>query len=430
VHFVPKHYSEARRKKIRQTKAVPNRPTVSYATLHEMGYQADDEAFRSDEVFAASIKTKQFFQGLKDTNDKSEKGKLSRNKFNFPNLLCRFVQAYVMDYNYLFTGDNPAVKSFFGAAKKANPAISTSYLAEKAMQYMSGIRFPNTKNLKLNPHYRRTTKKPKHPYLGYTDVYAFHPEYFWQHASYILDLNRRGLINISHIFQFEAEVMFESTIPGRYHYYRDIFRMPDFSKSWTDAIEREFGYSKATWTRHKNELTKLTALKSESWIKRVMEHVTKHRAKMLESTVKYLLAHEAEARFPVQPYIEGQVTQTPASISPNDKSKWKKLSPDTPPAPFYQRMEKLSLQGDDPVKNSMSFGGEQLYPAFTFTSGWKDNCANQLPDSVVTTGVCDGQIIIVNNIQYVIKLTKGSKEPTAQNPCGNLFIATPRLLGG
>jgi hypothetical protein len=430
VHFVPRHYSGARRKKLRQTKAVPNRPTVSYATLNEMGYDADDEVLHPDEVSAGGIKTKLFFQALKAADDKNEKGKASRNKFKFPNLFCRFVQAYVMDYNYLFSGSNPAVAAFFGATKKANPAISTSYLAEKAMQYMSGVRFPNSKDVRLNPHYRRTTKKPKHPYMGYTDVYAFHPEYFWQHASYILDLNRRGLINISHIFQFEAEVMFESTIPGRYHYYRDFFRMPDFSKVWTAAIEREFGYSKATWTRHRNELTNLTALKSEGWIKRVMEHVTKHRAKMLESTVKYLLAHEAEARFPVQPYIEGQATQTPDSISPNDKSKWTKLSPDTPPTPFYQRMEKLSLQGVDPVKKAISFGGEQLYPAFKLTSGWKDNCANQLPDSVVVTGVCDGQIIIVNEIQYVIKLSKGSKEPTDQNQNGHIFIATPRLMGG
>lgn len=430
VHFVPKHYSGDRRKKLRRTKATTNRSTVSYATLKEMGYDADDELLDPNEVTAASMKTNQFFKALKVADDKNEKSNSSRNKFQFPKLFYRFVQAYVMSYDYLFNGRNPAITGFYGAVRRENPGISTTYIAEKAMHYMSGKRFPDEKGLKLNPHYRRTTKKPKHPYLGYTDVYTFDPFYFWKNASYILDLNRRGLINISHMYQFEAEVLFESSIPGKYHFYRDIFRMPDFSKAWSTAVENEFGYTKKMWTQHRNELIKLTSTTSANWLDRVMEKVIEHRAKMLEKTVKYLLKQEYEGSFPVMPYVEAQVAHTPDSISPIDKFKWKKQSVDTPPTPFYRRMENLSLQ-DDAVKKELDFDNDHCYPTFNLTQGWQDKKPNQLPDHVIATGVEHGQIIIVNNIQYVVQRTKGmGKEPTSNNPYGNIFIAIPRLRGG
>ena len=206
--------------------------------------------------------------------------------------------------------------------------------------------------------------------------------------------------------------------------------MPDFSKSWGSVIEREFGYTKKMWTQHRNELANMTVLTSEKWIKRVMERVIKHRANMLENTVKYLLAQEHEPRFPVMPYVEGQVVHTPDSISPKDKSKWKKISSGTPPTPFYQRMGNLSLGEKDPVKKVIQFSGGHNYPTFNLKDGWRDNLPNQFPDHIIATGVIDGQIIIVNNIQYVLKKSKGSKEPTNQNPQGHIFIAVPKLKGG
>jgi hypothetical protein len=434
VHFVPKHYNNERRQRLRQARTTTGRPTVSYATLTDMGYEADDESLNPDEVAAGRRKTKSFFDSLRSAQDKREPNKASRNKFNFPNLFYRFIQAYVMNYDYLFSGENPAITTFFDASTKANPAISTSYLAQKAMQYMAGVRFPNKRDLRLDPHYRRSTKKPKHPYLGYTDVYVFDPSFLWQNGHYILDLMRRSLINISHIFQFEAEILFESDIPGQYHYYRDIYHVPDFSQTWTSRMETDFGYSKALWSRHRNALAKiLTKDNYNKWLENVMEHVIAHRAVMLEKLLKYLLATEVDKRFPIIPYMEGSVVDNPSNISPQNKGKWKKITPGTPDEPFYQQMKALTLQSQapsSPTKNVYMPGIPQ-YPTFNLSPDqWTDHQPNQVPDHIVATGIQAGSIIVVNDIQYTIRGTAGMQEPNTENPHGKIFIAVPRLRGG
>lgn len=72
-------------------------------------------------------------------------------------------------------------------------------------------------------------------------------------------------------------------------------------------------------------------------------------------------------------------------------------------------------------------------PRFTLAPiQWNDNQPNTIPDAIIAAGIYNGQIIMVNDIQYQV-VQQGGKSAVAstdQNPQGLAFRAVPRLRGG
>lgn len=313
-HFCPSMFGQPERRELCQDTSV-GKTVASMATLKAAGIKPGEEVDETSTEFQhAHAQTKLFFQKLRESEDKNEKRKTSRNKKEFVNLFYRFIQAYVMNYNNLFNrGD---IVKDFGAETKYTPLASTSYAARRSMPYASGIRTDRQKFSKrrLDPHYRRSTGKPKHPRLGFTDVFAMDPEYVKENGIHILDLIAQGKISISHLYKFEYEIAFESMIPGKFHYHREIFDMPRFDKEYSADMKDHFGIDKGYFTRIKNELFNLEQHRNSdaypALVNRIIENVIKHRAARLENQIKGQLFNEADgSKFVAFPFKEGEISE-------------------------------------------------------------------------------------------------------------------------
>ena len=325
IHFSPKVFTKDMRK-IARNNLEGGKAIVSRATAQDAGYEADDDADENDkELKKAHKKIIKFFDNMRDENDRDERIATSRNKTEFSNLYYRFVQAYVMNYDRLFN-KGEIVKDFEADTKK-NPIVSTSYKPDRAMIYSSGMRH-NPKQFgsnRLDPHYRRSTGKAKHPHLGFIDIFSMNPSYFQANGQHILDMIHRGEISISHLYKFEYEVFFESMIPGEYHSFREILTLPRFDKEYNEEFKEKYGFTKNLYTRIKNRLMSLTEHRnSEEYSKIVndiIEHIIKYRAKVVKEKIDYNLYHSQNKQYAAYPAPDDKLS---TELIVADSPRWSK----------------------------------------------------------------------------------------------------------
>lgn len=328
LHHAPSYFSQAQRKANRAD-TTPKRTTVSYATLKKSGYEADDEVDEKAKKFVdAHQKVKASFDAMRAKEDAKETKAVTRNKKAFGNLYYRFIQAYVENYNTLFNAGT--VKDHFGFDSTDNPAVSTTYLPDKAMKYASGMR--NQKEVqkhRLNPHYRRSTGKAKHPHLGFTDVFAMDVQYVKENGAHILELIHTGKIGIGHIKQFECEILFESMIPGQYHIHREIFSLPNFNSEYQAEYEEEYGLSKRMFNSFKKKIIDNPYPRNSNGeleiLDELIEQIVVHKGAKLKEKIDAQLFKEDPNKptYSVYPFRDGEVAID--AVSPNEKDKWRKV---------------------------------------------------------------------------------------------------------
>lgn len=327
-HHDPSYFSQEKRQAERED-LTAGKPAVSYATFKASGYQADDEVDETSEEFVnGHQKIKKFFTDMRGKVDRKETDAPTRNKKVFENLYFRFVQAYVENYNQLF--NEGTVKKDFGFDVAHNPAVSTTYLPDKAMKYASGMRNQKGADIhRLNPHYRRATGKAKHPHLGFTDVFAMDIDYVQANGAHILELVHQGKIGIGHIKQFECEILFESMIPGQYHVHREVFSLPNFDSEYQAEYEEKYGLSERIFNRFKERIRDREYPRNSNGeleiLNDLIEQIVAHLGMKLKEKMEAKLYKEkpADSKYAVFPFRDGKLTTV--AISPKEKEKWRKV---------------------------------------------------------------------------------------------------------
>lgn len=251
VHFDPTYFNKQKRKELyRSYIHAPHTPedTCSYATtkLLEQEEKQSGIKFTTSEQLAvsnAAKEVKQYLQKLKATPNKKPRLH-DKRKTEYARLMQDYVHLYAEVVN------QQRIKTDFGFAYPYNPLISTSFLSERAFVYASGMLFPQ--GHRLNPHYRRSTGKAKHPILGVIFSYAIAPQYAFENSVNVLDWNHQGLIGIKGHYQHECEVIFETFIPRQYMMRRTLLKLPDFSVEKSNTPPR-LGYADA---KHQGKFTR------------------------------------------------------------------------------------------------------------------------------------------------------------------------------
>lgn len=246
VHFFPEYFSHEQRRGIRQTKKNPH-PSYSLSTLLDSGYEAGDEPDENDpKIRTTHKKTLDFITTLQQTPDKKEPklGKTaptkSRNEKVFSTLFWREMQMYINSYSTLFNQN--AIRTFFGFTSPHNPHVSLSWKTDIAANYALGLR-ANTNPCRRDPHYRRYDCRPKHPILGYIDVYGLPLAVVAMNGVDRLVEFNRGNIELSKFYRGEAEIIFHSYVSGHYHIRRYLVKLPSCEhRTMTPAEYAMFGY--------------------------------------------------------------------------------------------------------------------------------------------------------------------------------------------
>lgn len=308
VHFVPKHFPKQTRDTVFESRKNAH-TTYSFSTLIDAGYEAGDEPDEDDdEITAIHERNKQFIAGLKATPDKKEKTTAghpppaARNKKVFTNLFWRETQAYINSYSVLF--NKKGIQTNFAFASPNNPHLSLSWKTEIAGMYSSGVRFGWKRGERRDPHYRRSTGKPKHPTVGYIDVFELPLDYVRSEGvDRILAYNAHK-IDLSNIHLAEAEVIFHSMISKEYHVRRYMVVMPSFSKvtSQAEHDEKYFGIQNAgAYTRARNSLFKSIGgmAKGDSyhkWVTLRAEHAVAAQARLIDNATDVRLFRSGKVR--------------------------------------------------------------------------------------------------------------------------------------
>lgn len=352
MHFAPSFFNQATREAVLEDTAV-GKPAVSHATSVLAGYDADDEVDETSNVFKEADKEiKRKFKKMKLSKDKPETANenSTRNKKQFETLYYRFVQAYVENYDQLFS--KGGIKKDFGFDAKHNPGVSSAYRCDRAMHYAAGDRVKqDPKQNRRNPHFRRTTGRLKHRNLGFTDVYAMDIPYVKSEGAHVLDLIQRGKIGIGHVKQFECEILFESHIPGKYHILREPFKLPSFKSNYSDKIMRKYGLSYQEYMKYKNSFQYMTDENGSSsaydLLNKLVKLIIAHHSQALEAKARELLANGEAELYDAFPSKQNRLEPEP--VSPNNKAVW---SPQ--PKPQVARTPELQDDGVDAVTNQIN----------------------------------------------------------------------------
>lgn len=247
VHFVPNYFTKAARDDAYTTRQQAH-TTYSFSTLIDAGYEAGDEPDEDDQaIVVIDQRNRQFVATLKEADDKKEKTTCgrkppaTRNERKFENLFWREIQAYINSYSTLF--NFKGIQTNFGFASLLNPHVSITWKTEVAGMYGSGVRFGWKRGERRDPHYRRYDGKPKHPNLGYIDVFEFPLDYIRNEGVDRLLAYNDGKIDLSNIHLAEAEVIFHSMVEKQYHVRRYPIVLPSFTKvtSQARAEKEHFG---------------------------------------------------------------------------------------------------------------------------------------------------------------------------------------------
>ncbi len=295
VHFSPKYFTEEACEKVKKHKR-EHHITYSQSTLFDAGYKADDEVSEDDKRIVARHKHNvKFINTLKDKDDHKEKNikghapAATRNDKEFENLYYRFMQVYINSYHTLF--NIGSIKIDFGFDSLNNPLISASWNVKKAAMYASGFRFEwEKRKLRKDPHYRRFTGKPKHPNLGYIDLYIFDVAYVREQGFDRQIMCAEGHIKLSAYYRAEAEIIFNSMISKEYHLRRCIIGLPSFDKSYKGNKNYFAHYgitSKELYITHKENIQGLRSKKDDKYkkvINSLTESTANAQAEIIEKT--------------------------------------------------------------------------------------------------------------------------------------------------
>jgi hypothetical protein len=298
VHFSPKYFSKEAVENIKETRN-ERHTTFSQSTLFDAGYSADDEVNETDKkIRKRHNRNLNFIQKLKESPDKKEKkiGKIkpaaSRNNIEFESHYYRYMQVYINSYGRLF--NQGAIVSDFGFVSTNNPEVSASWNFVKGAMYGSGVRINwNNPQLRKNPHYRRFTGKPKHPNVGYLDIFVFDIDYARTHGFDRQIMCQEGLIYLSAFYRHEAEIIFHSMIPAKFHERRYILSMPSLDKDYSSDFS-EYGinscsaYNKLRETIRTFPKNKASEAYKEK-INKITEKAATAQATFIEKTIQYRL---------------------------------------------------------------------------------------------------------------------------------------------
>lgn len=311
VHFSPKHFKSTQIQKVKQS-LEQKHPTFSQSTLFGAGYSAADDVDEEDSKIKKRHKQNlKFVTRLKESEDHKEKkiGKtkpcVTRNKQEFENLYYRYMQVYISNYNRLFSVGS--IKVDFGFDSKYNPEVSASWNFCKAAMYASGYRFDWKKNkLRKDPHYRRFTGKAKHPHIGYLDVYVFDVEFVRTHGFDRQLMCKDDLIKLSQFYRHEAEIIFHSMIPSKYHSRRCILSLPSFDVCYAENRNLFFQQGIRTKLSYKNFKEQVLSLPERkrteeyrNFVDSVTEIASKAQATLIEKTIHYRLYASKKPKFVV-----------------------------------------------------------------------------------------------------------------------------------
>ncbi|MDX2345349.1 MAG: hypothetical protein QNK11_00545 [Legionella sp.] len=298
VHFSPKYFKREAINQVKTTLATP-KPTYSQSTLFDAGYDADDDVEETDAaIVARHTRNITFVDGLKAKADKKEKKvgthtpPATRNNIAFESLYARFMQVYINSYSTLFNVGT--IKADFGFDTQRNPLVSASWNFVKSAMYGSGFRFDwKQRDLRRDPHYRRFTGKPKHPNMGYLDLYQLDVNYVRTNGFDRQLMCKKGTINLSAFYRAEAEIIFASMIPQKYHLSRTMISLPSFHLPYNTANKAYFssyGITKAMHTKYKAAIFSSTDKASDAYQK-IINPLTERTVKQQVSTVEATAQH-------------------------------------------------------------------------------------------------------------------------------------------
>ncbi|MFJ1267892.1 hypothetical protein ACD661_04870 [Legionella lytica] len=305
VHFVPKYFPKPTRNAVIASRKQPH-TTFSFSTLIDAGYEAGDEPEEDDaQIVAIHQRNTQFVAELQITPDRKEKRTeghpppAARNNKKFDSLYWREIQAYINSYSVLF--NKKGIQTNFSFASLNNPHISLSWKTEVAGMYSSGVRFGWKRGERRDPHYRRCNAIPKHPTVGYIDVYELPLDYVrTEGVDRLLAYNDR-LIDLSNIHLSEAEIIFHSMIPKEHHVLRFMVIMPSFNAP-SAANRKDFGMQNSgAYTRARNDLFACISQQSkgekyQKWVTQRAEHAVSAQATLIDKTMDVRLFKSGRAR--------------------------------------------------------------------------------------------------------------------------------------
>lgn len=307
VHFVAKYFPKDTREYVYNTRTNPH-TTFSLSTLIDSGYEADDEP---DEDDAAIIETHQrnmdFIATLNNTPDKQEKkiakrNPIQRNNRQFENLFWREIQVYINSYDTLFNLNGIQIN--FSFASVNNPHLSLSWKTGVAGMYGGGVRFGWKSHQRFDPHYRRYDGKPKHPNVGYIDVFEFPIDYVRANGVDRLLAYNDNKIDLSNIHLAEGEIIFHSMIPQEFHVRRYMVVLPSFNKEnfQAEIDDKYFGIrSKAAFSRAKDGFFRSVLGKPkdqdyQKWVTKRTEHAVKAQAALIDKATDVRLFQNEKIR--------------------------------------------------------------------------------------------------------------------------------------
>ncbi|MFA5959013.1 MAG: hypothetical protein WC785_00675 [Tatlockia sp.] len=298
IHFSPTYFKTEAIEQIKQTKEQMH-PAYSQSMLFDTGYLAGDEVDETDkQIRKRHNHILKFIEKLKNTPDHKEKkiGTLapaaSRNKIEFDSLYYRYMQVYINSYNRLF--NKGAIKVDFGFDTKNNPEVSASWSFIKGAMYASGARINwNKSKLRKDPHYRRFTGKPKHPNIGYLDVYVFDIDYVRTNGFDRQIMCQEGFIKLNAFYRHEAEIIFHSAIPVEFHERRYIISLPALNMAYSTELSKYGIASRRAYNMTKEKIRSLPANKHSDEYKREINSITEKtataQASLIEQTTHYRL---------------------------------------------------------------------------------------------------------------------------------------------
>lgn len=305
VHFSPNFFSNTNIEQVKQTRYEPH-TTFSQSTLFDAGYNADDSPSENDEeIVQRHDYNTNFIEQLKSTKDFKEKKigdytpPVTRNNKEFKSAYYRFMQVYINSYSTLF--NRGSIKKDFQYDTLHNPVVSASWILEKGSMYGSGARIEQTS--RRNPHYRRFSGKPKHPNMGYLDIFVFDIDYVKNNSFDRALQCAQGNIDLNSMYRHEAEVIFNSMIPKKFHKRRCVLSLPSFDKPYQQnkAYFSHYGIkSEKTYKAIKEQL--ISPKSSEDYKKNitlVSEKAAEGQAASIKKTLDCRLFREKKPKLVV-----------------------------------------------------------------------------------------------------------------------------------
>jgi len=293
INFSPTYF-EAKERREAKGEAYHKKPVYSRATQ-------ELEVTHKKTLEEADILIKNYFTLLKITPDKKEfKEDYTRQvrtvggkEKMFDSLYHRFVHVYTNQNGFDSLFDKKGMQRNFNFFSSKNPTLSTSKSSSCAAAYVSGEKFVAGLSL-FSPKTRKSTGAFKHRRFGYIQAYKIDDDYFKKHAVNVDILDQEGKISISSNFRHNKEVLIESSIQEKHLCGYQIFSLPSFNESWSQAIEEYYGISKAKYNIYKNSLK--NGESTDEMIKKLTKEVTAHQVKRLDKSMEEMRKSAQEYR--------------------------------------------------------------------------------------------------------------------------------------